>query len=190
VTPQARLVQIALSFVGTREEGENGGSLVQAFQKAVDGKASGEPWCLCFVQFCVAQASQETGVHSLVARTEHCLTAWNLTRPELRISRPEPGCIVIWEHLENGKPTGRGHAGIVVAVPTDKTFETVEGNTTPGPGVEREGDGVYHRLRLLNPPGSMRVKGFLQAWPSPTWGPSGSKDAPSGSPSPTASSAT
>jgi hypothetical protein len=47
------LVEFAKKYVGTKEDPkkDNSGELIVLFQKAVDGKAQGEPWCMAFTQF-------------------------------------------------------------------------------------------------------------------------------------------
>lgn len=61
---------------------------------------------------------------------------------------PEPGSIFF---MQKGF-SGFGHAGIVVSS-DGANFATIEGNTSPGSGSvesERNGDGVYKRIRKLN----------------------------------------
>lgn len=161
------LIKLASSFVGVTESGgANKGPEVEMFQKAVDGKAVGEPWCCAFVQFCVKATDANVGTKNVLAQTEHCVTLWNQTPPEARLEMPIPGCLIVWEKHDQGKPTGLGHVGIVTKVLAGEFVQTIEGNTGAGPGVEREGDGVYLRKRPLNPVGYMRIKGFLNPWPA------------------------
>lgn len=159
-------------WVGVTEHGgENQGELVSMFQRAVDGKAAGEPWCLAFVQFCIDQVDAlgqvlGDGEKSRLYRTEHCLTMWRRSPPELRIDKPEPGCLVIWAHLKDGKRTGAGHVGIVEFTHELDAgiFHTVEGNTGGGPDVEREGDGVFRKQRNIEGTATMEIVGFLRPW--------------------------
>jgi hypothetical protein len=67
---------------------------------------------------------------------------------------------------KDGKATSSGHVGIVVGVNSDGSILTVEGNTSPGDVVQREGDGVWLKQRryLNEPKGTMQVKGFLRVW--------------------------
>lgn len=164
----------AKRWVGLTElGGDNRGQVVEMFQKAVDGKASGEAWCLSFVQFCIKQVDvlwdemtlQTSGMRSRLYPTEHVLTCWNQSPKEHRLTKPEPGCLILWNHTKDGKPTSLGHAGIVIEVNSDGTCKTVEGNTGDGAGVVREGDGVYKKNRKWDQPaGSMVVLGFLKVW--------------------------
>jgi uncharacterized protein (TIGR02594 family) len=155
-----KVVAQAQKFIGVREKGgPNRGKEVEMFQKAVDGKAEGEPWCMAFVQFCVEQVEAATGFDSQLFRTEHCLTTWLKTPVGLRTMKPEPGCIVLWQH---GR-TSNGHTGIVTKVLSDKAaIRTVEGNTGSGSAVVREGDGVYERERSMNGSGDMHILGYIK----------------------------
>lgn len=159
------LVAEALRWIGVTEHGNNAGELVSLFQKTVDGKAQGESWCMAYVQYCLKHAlyyydsvydgcSPMHGIYS----SEHCLTVWNKTPKELRTDKPEIGSIVIWQHGN----TSSGHTGIVVGEKADpEFFTTAEGNTGPGAGVVREGDGVFMKTRSVKGSGDMKILGFL-----------------------------
>lgn len=152
------LVAEAMKYIGVTEHGgENKGPQVEEFQKAVDGKAAGEPWCAAFMMFCLQQAEDLTGLSSAVHRSEHCLTVWNMTPKDMRREKPEPGCLVIWQYGE----TTAGHMGIVKEVLPDGRMITIEGNTSDSSGVEREGDGVFEKNRSVVGSDKMKVAGFL-----------------------------
>lgn len=156
---QILLVETAQSFVGVHESGsDNHGPEVEKFQAAVDGKAQGEPWCLCFVMYCVAHVEAALPIKSRLFRTEHCLTAWNRTPEDLRVPDAERGAIVLWQR----QSSFAGHAGIVVGKRSPEVFLTVEGNTTDGKDIEREGDGVFQKYRRLHGNGIFRRLGFIQ----------------------------
>lgn len=159
------LIESALSFVGTQEDGDNSGALIQEFQKAVDGKAQKESWCLAFVQYCVKKIDETTGGEkTCLFPTEHVMTLWHKTCPEARLNKPIPGCLVLWQFWKDGQPTSSGHVGIVTQV-TLNALITCEGNTSPsGEGIQREGDGVYIKKRSLTGTSTMKVKGFLAPW--------------------------
>lgn len=158
----ATLIAEALRHTAVRERGgANRGKEVEEFQRAVDGKASGEAWCMCFVQFCVKKAEEALNRHSDIARSEHCLTVWNNTPIIMRRRKPAPGLIVIWKH----DGTSNGHTGIITHVDPNGIMNTVEGNTGGGAtaqsAVVREGDGVYRRARSVNGSGSMKIVGYI-----------------------------
>ena len=170
VMKQRLLIAEAKRWYGfTERDGDNRGQIVEAFQKAVDGKAQGEPWCMSFVQYCARQVDQmmaevlkrPTSTHVLPA-TEHCLTCWFKSPVEAQFSEPEPGMIPIWRHGQSSS----GHTGIVVSVEKDSGYMwTVEGNTGPSDkSVVREGDGVYLKRRSIEGTGRMKIVGFLKPW--------------------------
>lgn len=159
IDPRRMLVDVAHRFVGIQEQGgDNKGPEVERFQRAVDGKAAGEPWCMAFVQFCVAEVEARTGVKSNLFRSEHCMTVWNKSPQLMRRKRPEPGLIVIWSRVN----TAFGHTGIVTRQKSPEVYETIEGNTSKGFGIEREGDGVFVKLRTINGTQLFRPVGYLQ----------------------------
>jgi uncharacterized protein (TIGR02594 family) len=155
------LVQEAMKYIGITEKGgENKGSEVEEFQKAVDGKASGEPWCAAFMMFCLQQTEDLTGLSSEVFRSEHCMTVWNRSPQHLRKEKPQSGCLVIWQHAGGSS----GHMGIVKQVLDDGRMITIEGNTggsTSGSEIVREGDGVFEKNRSISGSDKMKVAGFL-----------------------------
>lgn len=166
------LIHEAKRWVGVTEVGGNNrGQMVEMFQKSVDGRAFGEAWCMAFVQFCIKAVDDiaaSSGINSKPSplfRSKHCLTVWNQSK-ELQMDKPKPGTLCIWQAHKDGKPTAQGHVGVVVGVNEDGTVLTVEGNTSAGDGVQREGDGVWLKRRhyLDDSGGSLRVKGFLRVW--------------------------
>ena len=153
----------------TESGGDNKGQVVEMFQKWVDGKAHGEPWCMSFSQFCAGQVDRLTDEifrqslehKSLLKKTEHCVTCWNQSDPKCHMDYPIKGSLMIWRKGS----TSSGHVGIVVDVKDDQTVMTIEGNTGPSEAVTREGDGVYLKERDIKGTYSMRVLGFLNPWP-------------------------
>lgn len=163
ITLPRALIEEAQKWVGVQEVGKNRGVEVEMFQKAVDGKASGEPWCAAFVEFCIKQVVAQHGVTTPVVASEHCLTIWNTTPVSQRLTTPVPGCLVIWRHGDSTQ----GHIGVVTEVTADPRFiQTIEGNTGPEvKAVNSEGDGVYVKLRNVEGTGNMKVLGFLRVFP-------------------------
>ena len=160
----------ASRWIGTKESGgDNKGQIVEMFQKATDGKAQGEAWCLAFAQFCINQVdclydemTLSSNLRSQLKKTEHCLTLWNASEA-VRSQTPQVGHLVIWQHHQNGKATSSGHVGIIREVHADKVV-TIEGNTGDGTGIVREGDQVALRERPLKDVGSMKLLGFIPVW--------------------------
>lgn len=158
LTPYLALTNVAAVYIGTREEGVNRGPLVERFQRAVDGKAQGEPWCAAFVAFCLAQVEEMFHVKHSLSLSEHCLTLWR-SNPKAVFKAPQAGFIAVWRR----RGSSQGHAGIVVGV-SGGGFQTIEGNTSGGPGFEREGDGVFRKAHTLSPKGSFELLGFLDPY--------------------------
>lgn len=171
VPKMLRLVEVAQSFDGTRETGPNKGPMIEEFQKAVDGKAQGEPYCAGFVWYCLKKVNAEFTCGSILYPSESCVQIWNKTPISARLDKPIVGTIMIWQFYEyvgnvrEWRPKSAGHCGIVTKTFPDKPFvETVEGNTGPGTRVIREGEGVYIKKRLVTGLNEMRVLGWLLPW--------------------------
>jgi hypothetical protein len=169
MSKQKRLVEVANSYIGVKETGgDNKGPQVEAFQKALGGPAVQQSWCTDFVHYCAKQVdSEEGGTPYALYPSQLVVEVWNKTDSSLRLSAPEPGCMILWEHYKDGHKTGLGHTGIVTRVGVDEV-DTVEGNTSDGSGINRNGDGVYSRKRPItsSPTSTMRVLGFLGIWKS------------------------
>ncbi len=154
----------AATWIGITEEGgDNRGPEVEEFQRAVNPSPSGESWCMDFVQFCVQKVAARMGVVSVIHSSESVLDVWNKTPITQRTQTPEDGAVAIWEH----GTTGLGHCGIVFCVFNAQEFCTIEGNTAPGMNIERNGDGVFAKKRLLAATASSEFKllGFLRVFP-------------------------
>ena len=163
---ESLLINEALRWVGVKEQAANKGQLVELFQKAVDGRANAESWCMAFQQYCIQAVDAQLKIFapqqksSRIFRSEHCLTTWNNSPREHRMDKPEPGCLVVWKHGD----TTNGHVGLVYEIDGDGYLKTIEGNTGAGPGVISNGDGVYKRVRDPKGTGEMKVVGFLKVW--------------------------
>lgn len=162
---QVALVELATKFVGVHEVGYNDGPMIEIFQKAIS-KPMHQSWCVDFVQYCVGEVDKRFLTQSVLFKTESALHLWNETAKVARVVIPEPGCIMVWQHFaDDGRPLWQGHAGIIREVLSADWVLTVEGNTSPGPGIQREGDGVYLKRRHTKvTEGPMRTLGFLLPW--------------------------
>jgi hypothetical protein len=164
ITPQQKLVEIARKYIGVKEEGgDNRGEMVETFQKTLGLKA-GDPYCAAFVHFCLKAVDAEMGTKHGIYPSAQCTQMWAKTPKNLQVPPPpRPGFIIVWQKIQDNKPTSLGHTGIVVEVTRDYIM-TVEGNTSDGQGINRDGNGVYLRKRDTVGIGSMRVLGFLDPW--------------------------
>jgi uncharacterized protein (TIGR02594 family) len=157
----AALIIECNKWIGIHEiGGNNNGPDIEKFQKAVDGKASGEPWCMAFVQFCIMQIEKQLDINSNIFNSEHCLTTWTKSPESMRLINPIPGCIIIWQHGN----TSNGHTGFITGINAAGKLLTVEGNTSDENGINRDGDGVYARVRNKNGDGDMKIKGYLKVF--------------------------
>lgn len=162
------LIEEARRWVGVEEQGNNSGQLIQIWQKTVDAKSVEEPWCMCFVQSQIKwidivfnKAFGFTNFSKVFA-SEHCFTVWQKTPEVCRSKIPVPGSVAIWKQ----KDSTNGHTGIVTSVNlAQKTFTSIEGNTSPGGGIVREGQGVYEKTRTMDGQGNLLLLGFLVPWP-------------------------
>lgn len=162
------LIDEATRWIGIREEGgDNHGAIVEMFQKK-SGAPLGVAWCMCFVQFCAQAVDNlkstfyaDSAPELKLPKGAACLDVWHRAPEEFKSQNPSPGAVVIWRHGQ----TYQGHAGIVVSVNEEAgTFETIEGNTSSADHVERNGDGVYRKIRKLHPTGEMELVGFIYPW--------------------------
>lgn len=166
---ESKLIEVASSYVGTKEEGgDNKGPQVEEFQQTLGNPAVGQSWCADFIHYCAKKVDAELGGDEYVLyKSQLVLDIWNKTDAKFRLAKPEPGCAMLWEHLKDGKRTGLGHAGIVTSVSRDgSSVMTVEGNTSDGSGINRNGDGCYARQRptVSSANTTMRVLGWIKVW--------------------------
>ena len=155
--PVKMLLLTALVCENTHEIGQdNSGPMVELFQKTI-GRAEREPWCMAFIQSCVAYVETFNFKTSLYA-SEHCLTVFNNSKT-LQQKDPIAGDLVIYQYGE----TTKGHVELVMGV-SSKTLDTIGGNTGPGKEIEREGDGVYLKKRPRGGMGTMKELGFLRVF--------------------------
>lgn len=156
-SPTAFMVSLAVLCAGIKEVGkDNCGPEVEMFQSVVS-KPLGQSWCLSFIQACIAYAEKAFNVASPLASTELVANLYDTAPIELKGGKAFPGAIAIWRHED----TGEGHCGIVLGL-VQTGFYTIEGNTSDGTGIEREGDGVYVRYRPYGGQGKMKEVGFLR----------------------------
>lgn len=131
--------------LGVRETSRNRGERIDVYHRE-GGGVDPEllyPWCASFASFCVLEALKETPGPWTFERGASCY--------KLKIRNPDrwqrtPTVGGIWLRIDSG---GKGHCGIVVSVNAGK-MQTIEGNTGTqrvSAHQDREGDGVYARVR-------------------------------------------
>ncbi len=158
-TKDARLLfgLAAEACVGIVESGgNNNGPLVKLIQDTI-GKPEREPWCMAFVQSCLAYAELKTNIRSGIYASEHCVSVWNQTPEILRVrSSPLKYAIVIWRKDNSNS----GHTGLVLETDRRQWFKSIEGNSAVDGS--RDGDcvGYHHRDWIRN--GNLARIGFLK----------------------------
>jgi hypothetical protein len=123
-----RAVGVALSYVGTREYGENRGQLVERFQRTA-GLEPGEPWCAAFVNFCAQQAANELRTQSPLENVpgQGSVPAYVNSLTKVSAERVRPGDLVAFWNEGKGRYT---HLAFVTEMRSDRTFSTVDGNAS------------------------------------------------------------
>ena len=122
-----RIVEIAKGEIGKGEQvGNNLGINVARY-----GGIQGAPWCAAFATWVWRKA----GAQPMKARLRVSDIAAESTRNGFYRMLPTPGDIVMWER--NGPGSGQDHCGIVIAVHSNGSFETIEGNVGSFPAKVR-----------------------------------------------------
>src|SRR5690606_13019432 len=164
-------LEVAEGYVGTVEEGVNRGPVVEQFQRAV-GIPPGSAWCAAFVGFVLGEAERQSGRRLVPAVRSGVATAY-LGRESVRardvlrgVARPPVGSLVIWRR----GATWRGHVGFVLRDDNAtvrgpawylRCGRTIEGNTSSGAGGSQAGgDGVWERVRCIQPGSYFRIVAF------------------------------
>jgi hypothetical protein len=127
-----RLLDIARKEIGVKEKTSNSSPQIDAYNAYVGFKAV--PWCASFVSYCFGKAGF----------TEP-RTAWSPGLfPKDRLAKDPVAGMVMGIYFDNLKRVG--HCGLVERV-KGSWISAIEGNTNNGG--ERDGDGVYRKLRHL-----------------------------------------
>jgi len=144
-------VRIAVSDIGVQEHGQNSGPEVKTYLASV-GLPEGYKWCGAWMHDVFRRAG-----YVLEPKRSFALAAtWSKKYVILRkgeLDLLEESNVSGMDHISEGGDAFTlhynslkrvGHVGMVIGE-DDDYFTTVEGNT--GPGGEREGQGVYKRVR-------------------------------------------
>ena len=118
------------------------------------GWQAGWPYCMAFCKAIYLEAYKNLGAPPEVLRlvsqrfTASVMITYKNCGAFAQKKVPTSGAIFF---MQKGD-TGTGHAGLVVT-PGQVNFATMEGNTSPSPTsaqADREGDGVYKKVRTLD----------------------------------------
>ena len=150
------LIAVANSQIGVREHGFNKGKEVEEYQKAVDGKAQQEAWCMCFVQWVTMRVCKGYGIKSPLYASESTQSVYNHTLAKYLSSFPDAGFVFI---QQNRNDAGKGHTGFCKGKSIAGVFPSTEGNTDGSGG--SEGDGVYAKYRYTAGNATKKMRGFI-----------------------------
>lgn len=164
VTPPSELFQMAYAALeGIREDGKNAGKEVEMIQYSV-GLSPGDAWCMAAAQCAIRFVELTLGITSPVASGGHCLTVARQSPPNVIMNSPMQGDLIIYQHGD----TDNGHVEGIMEIYSDKFAFTMGANTSSGPGINRDGDGVFFRMRSLKfPEGNMKIYCFIRPFPIP-----------------------
>ncbi len=158
--PNLRILGLSKGFVGIQEIGNNVGPEIEEIQKAIFGIADSQAYCMAFIHFIIGKVEKEFEIKSTIHVSGSVLQTW-LNSMTLKVDVPEPGDVVLWQTGE-----WSGHAGIFRKHRSIEIFETIEANTSSGSqGSQREGDGIYPRVRTFRGGRKFELKGFLRVFP-------------------------
>lgn len=157
--------EVALKYIGQTEKPGNMGfndAEFEAKMKSV-GFEKTHAWCAYFAELVFKEAYPER-----VAELDKLFSASAVQTYKnfvnaayLQGELPSENWLVIWQMQKDGKPQWSGHAGIVVKVIDQETFESVEGNTNDGGG--RDGYIVARRIRKIHKvQNGLQVLGFIK----------------------------
>lgn len=178
------LIATATNFVGLSEVKSNAvwddlrtkeieadkSAVLSSTMKELKGWTPGAAYCAAFSGAMILITMRNLGFSKEAEIFKPKWTAHVMTnvramqeRPkEFLVSEPLRGSIWLARH---GR-TDTGHAGIVVSFNAGKyIMNTIEGNTSAGgtadPELQRNGDGIYSRLRAFRKNGSLSTQGFV-----------------------------
>jgi len=171
-------VKTAESYLYVREKGgANRGKEVDKFHNFA-GLPYGNPWCLMFINYIWHESSQPYLLNfpqhrgARVSRfLQHAINRPYeykvITSKSLvyGVNKLEAGDMPIWVKGANKTMLDNfnGHVGIVTKQLSSTAFESIEGNTSSGAGGnQRDGDGVYRRVRIIEMGSDFRVEAFVR----------------------------
>lgn len=158
--PVAAMLAAARALLGVHNEGGNDRGPIVGLIQSVVGKPVNQPWCLDFVQACIAYAEEITGKTSPLPATELCVGLWNAAKGYSAVSPPKTGDVILWRF----GTTSEGHCGLILSMDSLR-YQTIEGNTSDSQNIDRLGDGVWLKNRAKGGSKSFVELGFLRPFP-------------------------
>ena len=161
-TPSAFVaLAAARSMLGVTESGRPG--LVGWIRRTLAPDTE-QPWCMDFVQTCIAYAEAKSGVLSPIPASQGGVDTWKQSAAQHRFASlanpPQAGDIILWQ--ERG--SNEGHCGLIVSLDS-LMYSTIEGNTSDTQMIDRNGRGVYAKRRARGGTRTFRELGFLRPFP-------------------------
>ena len=150
-----RVLAVAKATIGqTEKTGNNDGAFVDSVLATVGLEGTGAPWCATFNRYCYDKAGfRMVGPRSALASKWVSNPTWTLAKGGATPKQGDP--FGLWFSSKNRI----AHTGLVWVWGT-KTVRTIEGNTSPdaaaGSAADRDGGGVYSKIRLIRQIHSVR----------------------------------
>lgn len=147
----------AIENKGVKETKENWSPYIKLYLESV-GITFPAPWCMAFVYFRLKNAATDLGeeledfpvtgyVPNLLKWADKHDRFVSAATVKAGKYKPKKGDLVLFHFKELGRVA---HVGFVSDFKNiNETFDVVEGNTSDGSGVNRDGDGVYLRKRRM-----------------------------------------
>lgn len=160
------LVEAAKLDIGKKEKPNNAGFLDSIHEKEIraTGWLAGYAWCAYQVEAWVWKAFPERKEELKDIFVPSAVNTYrNLLRAGYKsLDAPEVGAIVAWQKYQDGEAKWMGHIGVVSEVIDEKTFKSIEGNTSNRGS--RNGDGIYELTRIINREvqDGLRILGFIR----------------------------
>ena len=165
---QARLIENMKRYVGLSTGNIEQFAEIKSMFDKIYGRNQKEPFCVGLVQHCVREVDKEFGGSTVLFATESSQILWMKTPKVARLTKPEPGCLAVWQRYQNGLPLSQGHIGVVTKVLNGgDLIETVEGHVPDNlDSINWAGERVSIKQRpAWLTIGPLRTTGFLMAWP-------------------------
>lgn len=152
-----RATDEAIENKGVKETSENWSPYIKMYLASV-GIEFAAPWCMAFVYFRMLNAATDLGEElEDFPKTGYVPTLLNWAKKHDRFVsaetvksgkyKPKKGDLVLFYFKELGR---HAHVGFVSDFGSvNEVFTCIEGNTSDGTGVNRDGDGVYIRKRKM-----------------------------------------
>jgi hypothetical protein len=154
--------EILFDQIGTIEAtGHNDGPKIREYLESV-GLKEGSPYCAAGQYDCFVQACQDLNLPYAeipLSKTGLANAMFNdaMHKGKETEFSPQIDDLVVWE--VPGKTTG--HIARIVQVLSKDKVKTVEFNTSKSAGNQRDGQGVFPRIRTLGNLGNMICRGLI-----------------------------